>query len=99
LYNKALENIPNFMILRRRMPTHAELFQVAFARVLRYMMWTGMKDTPSAGSAVVTLTAASFNCDFCSLDLNGADELKASGLPIQWNIEDVDPAVSDPDYP
>jgi hypothetical protein len=53
------------------------------------------------GSAVVTLTAASFNCDFCSLDLDGADELKASGLPIQWNIDDVDPAdfYSDPDHP
>jgi hypothetical protein len=41
---------------------------------------------------VVTLSASGFLCEFCALNLDDANELKAAGLPTALNIEDVDPA-------
>jgi hypothetical protein len=45
----------------------------------------------SGGYPVVTMTASGFSCGFCDLNLDGAAELKASGLPSTVDIEDADP--------
>jgi hypothetical protein len=46
----------------------------------------------SGGYPIVTMTASGFDCAFCDLRLDNATELKASGLPMTVDIEDVDPA-------
>ena len=45
-----------------------------------------------SGYPIVTLTTSDFVCLFCQLLLDGSAELKASGLPMEIDIEDPDPA-------
>jgi hypothetical protein len=54
----------------------------------------------SGGYPVVTMTASGFSCSFCDMSLDGAAELKASGLPTTVDIEDADPKdfYEEPDY-
>ena len=44
------------------------------------------------GSPIVTLKPLIFICNVCGLTLDDASELKAAGLEVSINIEDVDPA-------
>jgi hypothetical protein len=54
----------------------------------------------SGGYPIVTLKPSVFYCNFCGLILDDASELKAAGLEVSINIEDVDPAdfYEEPDY-
>lgn len=56
--------------------------------------------TIASAHPVVTMTPSGFSCGFCDLSLDGAAELKASGLSTTVDIEDVDPAdfYEEPDY-
>ena len=49
---------------------------------------------------IVTLKALIFICNVCGPTLDAPSELKAAGLQVSINIEDIDPAdfYEEPDY-
>lgn len=55
---------------------------------------------PTNATPVVTLVPSSFHCQICGLELDGASELKAAGLPETIEITQIDPAdfFDEPDY-
>jgi hypothetical protein len=50
----------------------------------------GMEGNMEGAYPIVTLNASGFTCGFCELELNGAAELVAAGIPSRVGIEDVD---------